>query len=400
MTLPYPIIAPLFLSSHVTKAANYFLSAMSYKTQVTLVLGAYPLGLFIGAILLGQLSDTYGKRITLLFGLFFSSCTQLISGYLIIHKFYDGLLITRFISGLFEGNIAIARAAFALICTNEASKRKHFGRTNAALTLGWAVGPLLGYFFSDSKIFSFFKYSTPFYISGVLTLSLFTLTFFKFKEPQKTATINFVKNNSEKLAKSLFEKKLLILFLCSLFITLGVDAFYQFLPIFLATQFTYSSLIISISISIVAISNTVTNIILIPIVGKFITTVDSLILFPLLLGLCLLIIGTNKYQFSIFFILPFIGASIALTMTNMTVLVSTNSSQLIQGKLMGLLLSQRTLGTALISFSMIPLVNYNYKAPFIAGGLLLLTSVAIMVLLNKKKNLFTLMLPFKRRFFY
>jgi MFS family permease len=401
MTLPYPIIPPVILSISSIKTTKFFLYDITPETQVSLTLGAYPLGLFIGSFLFGQFSDRYGKKITLLVSLLLASIVQMSSGYLIAHKFYDGLLITRFLTGLFEGNIAIARSAIAILCLTEDLKRKHFARSNAALTLGWAIGPLLGSFFSDNKIVPSFGYSTPFYIGSSFTIFCFLLTLLKFNEPTIKKTLHIVSHpNTEYLASSFFENKLLLLLIFSSFLTLGIDAFYQFLPLYLSIRFSPTPLIIGVSVSIVALASTAVNIILAPIMGKFIDAANSLVIFPLSLSICLLIIGISKFQLVIFILLPFIGSFIALTMTNITVLISIKSSQLIQGKLMGLLLSQRTLGTALISFSMIPLLKYSSRAPFIVGALLLLFSALLMAYISNKynfSNLLTSKVLFKRQ---
>ena len=89
-----------------------------------------------------------------------------------------------------------------------------------------------------------------------------------------------------------------------------------------------------------------------------------------MLSLCFVLLTV----INIFIVLPFIGALIAIIMTNMTVYLSMKCSDANQGKLMGILLGQRTLGTALISFFMAPLLNYGYTVPFFIGAFLLILS--------------------------
>ncbi|MBV9575127.1 MAG: MFS transporter [Gammaproteobacteria bacterium] len=382
MTLPYPLIAPLFLSM---PSSSIFIG-LSKQMQISLILGIYPLGLFAGGLLLGHLADLYNKKKVLLYSLFFAACMQCLSGYLVTKQYYNGLLITRFLSGIGEGNIAIARSMLAIICSTEQTKRLHFGRSNAALTLGWTIGPLLGAVFSDQSYCFFFNFSTPFYVGSCLTFLTFILVFLKLNMPRLN-DLPTIPSSSLTSSSSLSTKNNFLLILsCSLLMTLGIDAFYQFLPVYLAASFHYSPMILGSAVSIVALTNTLGNLLFIPFVSKFISTVSAIIIFPFLLSICLLLISTNHYQWFIFLVLPIIGILIALTMTNLTVYLSMQTTFSKQGKLMGILLSQRTLGTAVISFCMAPLLIFGYQIPFIVGSLLLLLATGLIVAISQQRE--------------
>ncbi len=368
MTLPYPVIIPLFLSP---EAQFGFLHPYFAQTQIGLVLSAYPLGLFIGAFLLGKLADRYDKKSCLLFTLFLSIGIQLFSGYCVAEKYYLGLLISRFFLGLAEGNVTIAQAALAIVCKTETSKRIQFARTNAAITLGWTIGPLLGALLSGYAFSYFGNYSALFYMSAGLTLIIFLLVCVYFKTPVTLISPEFVSTEP-----AVFGRK--ILFFCSLLLTLGVDTFYQFFPVYLSVVFKCSPLLLGLAVSIVALANTLTHIFVTPMVEKIISSIHALIFFPALLSASLFLIAHSTYLGQVFTILPLIGVLIALSMTHMIVLISVHYSESKQGSIMGWLLSQRTLGTVFLSLSMSFLL-LPYREVFNVGGLFVLLAVSFII---------------------
>jgi MFS family permease len=310
MTLPYPLIAPLFLSK--TSPTYYFLFDfnISNKSFVSILLGIYPFGLFVGGLLLGMLTDRFSKKKILMLCLFFAAISQCVSGILITYKQFEWLLISRFFSGIFEGNIAIARALLAIISNNTQLKVKHFGRANAALTLGWAIGPLLGAIISKIFTTSNLKYNIPFFLSSTISLLLFISVFLLFKDldPSHKA----IQSNSSSSNNS--TKKNIIYFLAtSLVITLGVDAFYQFLPIFLTLHFSFSVAYIGVGVATVSFFNVLTNIFINPLLGKVAEAKKIIIWSIIFLAIFLVLFSINNLTFIAFIISAFIGISIYTT---------------------------------------------------------------------------------------
>lgn len=102
--------------------------------------GAYSLGQFIAAPVLGRLSDRYGRRPLLLFSLAGSIASY---GLLAIADSYALLVIARLLGGITAGNIAVAFAYVADISTPQ-DRAKSMGFVAAALSLGFILGPTLG----------------------------------------------------------------------------------------------------------------------------------------------------------------------------------------------------------------------------------------------------------------
>lgn len=137
--------------------------------QIGLLGATYPIFQFIGAPILGRLSDRYGRRPVLLV-----SQVGTLVGFLIL-GFAPSLLwifIARAIDGLSGGNIATAQAVVT-DSTNEKTRTQGLGLIGAAFGLGFILGPVAG------GALSAFGYDVPsFAAAGLALLNLLAVIFF------------------------------------------------------------------------------------------------------------------------------------------------------------------------------------------------------------------------------
>ena len=108
LSLPYPVLTPLFIDAPVSSLNSY--AGFSGETLLTTLLAIYPLGIFIGSSFIGALSDRFGRRKVLANTLIICFLGYLVSAYALYIGDYLLLLISRFLTGITEGNISIARA--------------------------------------------------------------------------------------------------------------------------------------------------------------------------------------------------------------------------------------------------------------------------------------------------
>ena len=111
------------------------LSESSHALFLGITLAAYPLGQFIGSPILGALSDDYGRKRLLSGSLLITAICNLFTGFAIEWQQLGLLIVSRFMAGLMEGNIAIARAMAADIKT--ISKHETFGKINAVTSIAY-----------------------------------------------------------------------------------------------------------------------------------------------------------------------------------------------------------------------------------------------------------------------
>jgi DHA1 family tetracycline resistance protein-like MFS transporter len=178
-----PILAPLFLIPFTS-----ILPASYTHDQRVLLMGilsaSYPLAQFLGAPLLGALSDRYGRKPLLILSLIGTLAGYLLFGLGVITKSLPLLFLGRIIDGFTGGNISIAQSAIADI-TKPENRARNFGFIGMAFGLGFVLGPYIGGKLIDPSIVSWFSQSTPYFFTALLTTINIGLVIFLFPETIK-----------------------------------------------------------------------------------------------------------------------------------------------------------------------------------------------------------------------
>jgi len=125
-----------------------------YETQalkVTLIFAIFSICQFIGAPILGALSDRYGRRPVLILSQVGSAAGYILLGVAATDFFHWsdttrlGLVyLSRVIDGFTGGNVSIAQAYISDV-TDEKNRSKGMGLIGAAFGIGFSLGPALGF---------------------------------------------------------------------------------------------------------------------------------------------------------------------------------------------------------------------------------------------------------------
>ena len=110
----YAITVPTYtaLMLHDGYYVSYLgFSATTRKLLLGVLIAMYPLGQFIGAPILGALSDVKGRKPLLIFSLAIGGFLYLLTGVAILKKSLLWLFFLSFFTGMSEGNIAIAQGS-------------------------------------------------------------------------------------------------------------------------------------------------------------------------------------------------------------------------------------------------------------------------------------------------
>ncbi len=147
-----PVLAPL---------VGLFTSSPSEQTYLYgLVIFSYVLASFVGAPVLGALSDRYGRRPILLLG-FCGLALNFFATALATALWM--LVAARLVGGAMQANAAVANAYVADITPPEQRARR-FGLLGAMFGLGFILGPVLGGLLGGISL------QLPFFVAGTLAL--------------------------------------------------------------------------------------------------------------------------------------------------------------------------------------------------------------------------------------
>ena len=231
-SLPYPILPPLF-AAEAPNAFNNFLGLPS-KLLFGLALTINPLGLLIGSALLGPLSDRYGRRPLLMRTAVGAAIGHAITAWALVIQSYPLFIVARFITGLLEGNGAVARAMLADQLTGPLRLRA-MSWLNGAFYLGWLVGPIL------AGATLHWGVTVPFWIAAaaLMLVGVLVAVGLQRETPSLLTTLWWQVARDRHSLNLLRHEELRTLFIVQLAFTCGVASFYEFYPLWLVETANY-----------------------------------------------------------------------------------------------------------------------------------------------------------------
>ena len=111
VAMPYPILAPIFVSGPADRFTHWL--GVDPQLLMGMALAANPLGILVGSLFVGPLSDRYGRRAVLTVTIGASLASYLFTAAALSARHYPLFVLARFVTGLSEGNVAVARALLA-----------------------------------------------------------------------------------------------------------------------------------------------------------------------------------------------------------------------------------------------------------------------------------------------
>ncbi|MED5531126.1 MAG: TCR/Tet family MFS transporter [Pseudomonadota bacterium] len=169
---------------------------------------SYALMQFLFSPIIGNLSDTFGRRPIILTALGLMAVDYLILGFASVLWVF---IIGRMVGGVAGGTVPTAFAYLADISTSE-DKAKNFGLVGAAFGVGFVLGPFLG------GILGEIDFRLPFFFSAGLSFLTFLLCFFYLPESLNSGKRRKFRlkdlNPFASLAKAFIFRDLRIMFLC------------------------------------------------------------------------------------------------------------------------------------------------------------------------------------------
>jgi MFS transporter, DHA1 family, tetracycline resistance protein len=238
--LVYPILAMLFTGAH-----RPLLGAVASPAQADFLFGLaymlYPAGMFFGASLLGDLSDHFGRKPTLLICVGGLAVAFVAMALGVQHGSIWLLLGGRLLSGLMAGSQPIAQAAVSDL-SSAAERAANMSLLTLALSVGIVAGPLMGGILSDRILEVWFTFSTPLWAAALLTAAAFVWLLFGFTDPSSPVRGHIDWLRPVRLFReALRAPSVRSLVLAHLLFQSGFSIYYAMIPVQLSRRFAYDS---------------------------------------------------------------------------------------------------------------------------------------------------------------
>ena len=343
--------------------------AHRFELVFGLLLAVFAIAQFVGAPILGALSDRYGRKRLLLLSVFGTQIGLLIFTIGIVQLNLDLLFIGRTIQGLFGGNIAICYSVIADVNTPK-TKVRNFGLVGVAFGIGIIMGAVLGGFLSDPGIVPWFNFQFPFWLllgTGILNLLGIYFWFHEtLRRPSETPVSIFT--GVRNMVKAFTIPRLSILFWVNTVNAFAFAFFTHLIPLYVIAKFGFDQSTIAYFFGYVGIWGIITQGALVDWISRkfsesFVVLIASVILIA---AYSLLLVPTREQE--LYFVVPLLAIGHGLYLSNISALLSNLSSRKIQGEILGIQQS-------LHSFS-------NALPPIIGGALILKFGVAFPIYLS------------------
>ncbi len=317
-----------------------------------LLLGAltalYPFAMFLAMPILGQLSDTFGRRPVLTASLLGTALSYVLFGAGIVWVSIPLLFAARAFDGLTGGNIAVVQAAVADISSEEDRVRK-FSVISAANGIGFILGPLVGGFLSDPKVLDWFGAPTPFWFAAILSGANMLAVILFFPETLRTRTRRKIRfwqafANIKDAAAGADRRPL---YVTSFLYQSGFAFIVTFFGVYLISRFGFDQRHIGYLFAFVGLLLAGSQILITGRLSRYVAPQDVIPAALLAMGASLIGVYFSRDPLLLYLFTIPAAVAASLVLTNLTALISTSSKDRQQGSVLGVNSSVQALAQAI-----------------------------------------------------
>lgn len=339
--LIYPLFSSLIFEGQgeliATNASNF-----EKNIVFALLISTFPFGQFLGAPLIGQLSDHYGRRKLMIISLLGTVCTLGVCALGIYFSSMATLLMGRLIGGVMAGNMTLAYASLADFSTPE-DKVKNFALIPLATGLGFTLGPYLAGILANPETHSLAGPTLPFLVATILSCVNLLLVLYGFPETREVRKDKEIKikvfSSFFNIKRALQDQSLRNYLMIFYFMISSNFVFVQFVGPFAIENFSikvtevgylYANIGIAVALGHLFLTRKLAN-----------RCSSKIALFWSLLALTVLLVAivlsSNLYVMHVVTFLVMLACAVAYT--NSMALVSDQAGQEQQGEVMGVAVS-------------------------------------------------------------
>ncbi len=365
----FPIIPILFTDP---SSSAFLLLGYSQNAQYLiagLVTSLFGLMQFLAAPVLGELSDSFGRKRLLTLGVGILAISQVIFGFGIEIASVGLVLFARTIAGIAAANFSIAQATIADV-TEPKDRAKNFGIMGAAFGSGFILGPLLGGWIAGFTG----NAAAPFWFAGAL--GIINLIFITFMLPEtrhvaKDALHRFsLLKGIHNLRSAFTDAQARRVYLTTLLYMAGFSFLNSFLGVLLVAKFNTSEAAVGTYYGAIGIWVVFTQFVVLRMLTR-IYSERQILRVALIVVACAIALYPFLPSLTAFYILlPFTAIPIALSLANLQALVSKSVSAEKQGAALGISGSLQAFAQGVVPLTAgFTTGVLGVASPFVIGGL-------------------------------
>ncbi len=327
VSMPYPILAPIFVGGPVDGFTHF--AGMQPSVLMGIALAANPLGILIGSLVSGPLSDRHGRRLVLAVTLMATLAGHLLTAWALVRRDYPLFALARFGTGLVESNTAVARAMLADM-HEQIDRTRAFALLNACMYAGWLLGPLVG------GLTLPLGEPVPFVLAAAMTLPCVAVLFLGLPAAPPRPAGSAAAPDRNVLVLLRADRTLGLIFGLQLAYTLALTTLYEFSPLWMLQNAGFDSRGIAFVTAGQCAAMTLTSVL----AGRFGSSAGHPLrraaVFALVAAVCLSLMAVLPGHLGIFVIMA-MGVPTAMYNAVMPAWMSERFAEHGQGRIMGLL---------------------------------------------------------------
>jgi DHA1 family tetracycline resistance protein-like MFS transporter len=378
-----PIIPVIFTDP---TSPSFLLQGYSVTGQYIIagaIAAVFGLMQFIGAPILGELSDVYGRKRLLMLGVGGLAFSQMLFGFGIETGSLVLLFVSRILAGLAGANFSIAQAAIADVSAPH-ERAKNFGLMGAAFGIGFILGPTLGGWIAEIA----HDPAAPFWFASILGIAnaTFIALFLRETHHDRQAEHHFhIFKGIHNIRAAFRDVDAKPLYVSSFLYGSGFTFFTSFIGILLVSKFAFSEASIGTFFGAVGAWSIFTQLVVLRILsGKY--SERTILRWSFLsVGCAIAIYPFLPESAWLYLLMPFFSIPQGLSMANLSALISKGVSPKRQGAALGINSSLMALSQGII-----PLAAgfgsglFGLKLPFIFGSLFVFAAWVNLFIIRKK----------------
>ena len=337
-----------------------------------LLIATFSFAQFLFSPLAGDLSDRYGRKKIIIFGLILFSFSQFIFAF---SQQLPLLFVSRAIAGIGAAFLIPSMMAFVADITTIETRAKGMGRLGAAISLGFVVGPGFG------GLLATFGIRAPFIIAGVVAALATVMSIFFLKEPKRSVAVPSQSAKRASLINQLttsVKKPYFILLLMMFTLSFGLANYQSTIGLFTDAKFGFSPFDISILIMLGGIIGVIVqSFVLNPVLERFgeIRVMNSMLVLAAI-SLACIIFTTGFISILIVSALFFIATSLIRPAINTSI---SKMAGMEQGYAAGMNNSYMSIGNMVGPTLAGALFDVNMGLPYIFGSIIIIITLFICI---------------------